>query len=273
MLTLEKMGCHYKESNGFLINRPSGSGNYLLLLFLSDIYISLEQKKQHYEKGTIILYSPTHPQYYHQPFQGFDNDWIHFSGNQVLNFLTTIQFPLNEPIRIEKTDEIHHLIRQLEEESLKNDNFQDILLDLLLRKILLIISRSYHTYNSARSDNPKLEESFRSARSTILSRLQYPWSIDEMAALTGLSTSRFSHFYQQLFQISPKKDLISERMNMACFLLESKSYSVSEVAQKVGYDNVYHFSKQFKLIYGKSPTNFVGYSFTEPIVNPETKYF
>jgi AraC family transcriptional regulator, arabinose operon regulatory protein len=189
------------------------------------------------------------------------------------DFLTTIQFPLNEPIRIEKTDEIHHLIRQLEEESLKNDNFQDILLDLLLRKILLIISRSYHTYNSSKSDNPKLEESFRSARSTILSRLQYPWSIDEMAALTGLSTSRFSHFYQQLFQISPKKDLISERMNMACFLLESKSYSVSEVAQKVGYDNVYHFSKQFKLIYGKSPTNFVSYSFTDPIVNPETKYF
>lgn len=254
MFALEKMGCHYQESPSFIIDRPLGCGNYLLLLFLSDIYIELQGEKQHYEKGTIILFSPDQKQYYHQPFQGFDNDWIHFSSKTIPSFLENIQFPVNIPVRIQKPEELHQRFLLLEQENLKNDSFQDILLDLLLKQLLLFISRSYHNNHSSCCDNPALEESFRIARSTILSKLSYPWTIDEMAALTGLSNSRFSHIYQQLFHISPKQDLITERMNMASFLLESPSYSVNEVALKVGYDNLYHFSKQFKLVTGKAPS-------------------
>lgn len=63
----------------------------------------------------------------------------------------------------------------------------------------------------------------------------------------------YPHFF---FYVSPKQNLLSERMNQAKFLLQSQNYSVGEVASKVGYDNIYHFSKQFKKTAGMSPSEY-----------------
>lgn len=130
------------------------------------------------------------------------------------------------------------------------------MVDLLLHETLLELSRSVSGIAPENSEFPKMEEQLRKARSTILSHLEKDWSLENMAALLNLSSSRFSHIYTEIFHISPKKDLITERMNMACFLIQSHGYSISEVARKVGYDNLYHFSKQFKAVTGKAPSDY-----------------
>lgn len=256
MFTIEKMGCHYKESTTLKIDRPTGSDNYLLLLFLSDIFIQEDGVKKHYESGTAILYTPGIPQFYHQPFSGFDNDWIHFVGDDVDAFLKETGFPVNTPFQTSRVNEIHSLIRRIEQESLMKHKNYNRMVDLLIQETLLQLSRSISGTTSESSEFPKMEEQFRKARSTILSHLEKDWSLENMAALLNLSTSRFSHIYSEIFHISPKKDLISERINMACFLIQSHGYSVSEVARKVGYDNLYHFSKQFKAVTGKAPSEY-----------------
>jgi AraC family transcriptional regulator of arabinose operon len=256
MFEIERMGCHYKEPATFKIDRPTGSGNYLLLLFLSDILIREDGEKRHHESGTAILYTPGVPQFYHQPFSGFDNDWIHFVGDDVGEFLKVTGFPINTPFQTARVNEIHGLIRRIEQESLMKNKHYERMVDLLIRETLLQLARSASGTTTESSDYPKMEEQFRKARSTILSQLEKDWSIENMAALLNLSTSRFSHIYSQIFHISPKKDLITERMNMACFLIQSQSYSNSEVARKVGYDNLYHFSKQFKAVTGKAPSEY-----------------
>lgn len=256
MFIIEKMGCHYKESATLKIDRPTGSDNYLLLLFLSDIFIQENGEKRHHERGTAILFTPGVPQLYHQPFSGFDNDWIHFVGNDVAQFLEKTGFPVNTPFRTSCVNEVHSLIQRIEQESLMKDKHYERMVDLLIRETLLQLSRSTSSDTMVKSDLPKMEELFRKARSTILSQLEKDWSIESMAALLNLSTSRFSHIYREIFQTSPKNDLITERMNMACFLLQSEGYSITEVARKVGYDNLYHFSKQFKAVTGKAPSEY-----------------
>ena len=256
MFVIERMGCHFKESATLKIDRPAGSDNYLLLLFLSDIFIQEGNDKIHYESGTAILYTPGFPQFYHQPFSGFDNDWIHFVGIDVADFLNEISFPVNTPFQTSRVNEIHSLIRRIEQESLMKNKHYERMVDLLIRETLLQLSRSVSDTAAESSEFSKTEEQFRKARSTILSHLEKDWSIESMAALLNLSTSRFSHIYSEIFHISPKKDLITERMNMACFLIQSHGYSISEVARKVGYDNLYHFSKQFKSVTGKAPSEY-----------------
>ena len=256
MFIIEKMGCHYKESSTLKIDRPTGSDNYLLLLFLSDIFIQENGEKRHHESGTAILFTPGVPQFYHQPFSGFDNDWIHFVGNDVAPFIEETGFPVNTPFQTSRVNEVHSLIRRIEQESLMKNKHYEQMVDLLIRETLLQLSRSASDTPIKNNDNSKMEERFRQARSMILSQLEKNWSMESMAALLNLSTSRFSHIYTEIFHISPKKDLITERMNMACFLIQSQGYSISEVARKVGYDNLYHFSKQFKAVTGKAPSEY-----------------
>ncbi|HEX3021498.1 MAG TPA: AraC family transcriptional regulator [Lachnospiraceae bacterium] len=256
MLSLDYIGCHYKESPTFLIDRPSGCSNYLFLLFLSDIYIVVDSEKKHFESGTAILYTPAHPQYYHQPISGFDNDWFHFSGLELESFLSELQFSVNTPFKVKDINDIHKRIQIIEREYLMKDINYEWMVDNRIKELIIHLSRN----NAFRVDNTQnssdMESRFRQARSIILSQLEKPWTIHDMAKLLDLSQSRFSHIYSSIFNTSPKNDLMTERMNMAKFLLQSQSYTISEVASKVGYDNIYHFSKQFKKQTGYSPSSY-----------------
>jgi len=55
----------------------------------------------------------------------------------------------------------------------------------------------------------------------------------------------------------PKRYAISLKINLACDLLSSEMYSVSQVAEMSGYDDIYFFSRQFKEYIGISPTEFI----------------
>ena len=56
--------------------------------------------------------------------------------------------------------------------------------------------------------------------------------------------------------MSPKKLIISLRMKKALELLKNENYTISEIADKLGYKNQFYFSKEFKEYYGVSPINY-----------------
>ncbi|NQZ70101.1 MAG: helix-turn-helix transcriptional regulator [Lentisphaeria bacterium] len=48
------------------------------------------------------------------------------------------------------------------------------------------------------------------------------------------------------------------RLNKAKILLATTSLYVAEVADKVGFSNQFHFSRQFKKMFGVSPSDYQG---------------
>lgn len=256
MFTLDYVGINYKNGKKHSINMPEGDQHYWLLFFLSEVYLELDGDEQLYESGTAILYAPAYPQRYFHPFLGFSNDWVKFSGEDMGSFLEEINFPLNIPFQVENSEDVHDRVRRIEQEFFMKDKNSVYMLDALMRELLLYLSRLYNQKLGGARDFHVKEQQFRQVRSIIMSHLDQPWTIDDMANLLGLSPSRFSHIYTSIFHVSPKQNLLSERMNQAKFLLRSQDYSVGEVASKVGYDNIYHFSKQFKKATGMSPSEY-----------------
>ncbi len=256
MFSLDYVGINYRNEKRYSLNMPEGDQHYWLLFFLSEVYLELDGEERLCESGTVILYAPAHPQRYFHPFSGFSNDWVKFSGEDMESFLEEISFPLNIPFQVENAEDVHDWVRRIEQEFFMKDKNSVYMLDALMRELLLQLARQYAQGLGGMRDNRAKEQKFRQARSIIMSHLDQPWTIDDMANLLGLSPSRFSHMYTSIFHVSPKQNLLSERMNQAKFLLESRDYSVGEVASKVGYDNIYHFSKQFKKATGMSPTEY-----------------
>ena len=68
-----------------------------------------------------------------------------------------------------------------------------------------------------------------------------------------LSRSRFSVVYNNLFGTSPKADLINARISKASYLLTLGTMSIADIAEQCGYQNVYHFIRQFRTITGVTP--------------------
>lgn len=255
MIHFDYVGIHYTNSADFSVDLPQGTPSFFLTFFLTDIYIRQKEHTTMYPSGTVLLYAPASPQSYHHPTSGFSNDWIQFSGEPILPFLNEIDLPFDTPFPVKNASKVHDLIAHIEQEFFSQDYQKELMMELLLKELLLLLSREYHT-RSLDHDLIELEPLFRSAKKEILSHLEKDWTIENMAALTGLSPSRFSHVYRTLFHISPKKNLLLERINKARFLITSQNYSVTQAAICVGYDNIYHFSKQFKKVTGKSPSHF-----------------
>ena len=104
------------------------------------------------------------------------------------------------------------------------------------------------------------EESRRkliNAKYVIFGDYKEEWNLENMAGLCEYSVSRFSSLYQKYFHISPVNDLIRFRVNKAKELLSLGGYTVSRVAEEVGFNSVQYFSKQFKKIVGVSPSQYI----------------
>ena len=70
----------------------------------------------------------------------------------------------------------------------------------------------------------------------------------------GLSSRRFCDLFKCNFGTTPNKHLVQRRIVMAKSMLETKSLTISEVAELCGFSDVYYFSKVFKQECGVSPS-------------------
>ena len=84
-----------------------------------------------------------------------------------------------------------------------------------------------------------------------------PLSIEDYAYLTGRSISTFSRDFKRQFGTSPKRWLIDRRLDKAKRILLQDSYTVSQTALEVGYENISHFIKAFHKKHGISPKQFM----------------
>lgn len=82
-------------------------------------------------------------------------------------------------------------------------------------------------------------------------------SLDQIAKNLYLSPVYISKLFKEETGESPINYLIKIRLNKARELLEQKEFgSIKGIANQVGYEDVYHFSKLFKKYYGISPLNY-----------------
>lgn len=78
--------------------------------------------------------------------------------------------------------------------------------------------------------------------------------VGDIAAAAAVSRSVLQRKMKQIMGITPLDFLKEARMKHACYLLESTSMPVSEVAYACGYSDPKYFSRSFKTSTGKSPS-------------------
>ncbi|MEG4508369.1 AraC family transcriptional regulator [Microcoleus sp. F6_B4] len=105
---------------------------------------------------------------------------------------------------------------------------------------------------------PKLKAStiaqIHYARDILLSRIENPPSLWELAQQVGVSDRTLRRGFQELFGTTVIDFLTQKRMERAQQLLRSNYTSVSEVANRLGYTNMGHFASAFKRQFGIAPS-------------------
>ena len=86
--------------------------------------------------------------------------------------------------------------------------------------------------------------------------LAQPVSTEQLAHMCGMSTTHFRRLFHQYAGVAPTEYRTRLRIQKACLLLKSSNYNISEIADMLGYGNVFYFSRSFKKVMGASPKKF-----------------
>ena len=124
---------------------------------------------------------------------------------------------------------------------------------MLLRSVLLLAAR--------RAAEPPARRQQREHHDAIWSVARYIgenpgeiFSIDALADRAGFSADHFARLFRQFVGLPPKEFCIRTRLRRAQSLLSESHLSVEQIAQALGYADVFFFSRQFKQRLGVPPT-------------------
>ncbi|MBD3240784.1 MAG: helix-turn-helix domain-containing protein [Chitinivibrionales bacterium] len=111
------------------------------------------------------------------------------------------------------------------------------------------------------SINPDLAEAhldrrIRTAMDFVCRSLHRKLSLDEIGRTCGLSVSRLSHLFREQTGLTPQQYIEQRRIARARELLEVSSFSIAEIADQVGYESPFYFSRRFANAVGEPPRRY-----------------
>ena len=149
---------------------------------------------------------------------------------------------------------ISEKLRKMEAEFYSEYPFREQMLDNQVEAFWIWLHRMLQPTTSSVMVSHRIKTAITEVRMQILSAPEKKWTLAQMAALVPLSPSRFHAVYKTLFGTTPTRDLIYAKVHCAKTLLQANpELSLKEAAEQLGYNDQYHFIRQFKSVTGKTP--------------------
>lgn len=111
------------------------------------------------------------------------------------------------------------------------------------------------------SDTPKTEQyssrlKFAPLLRFIENNIGSKLSLKELGAMMHLQPTYLSNSFKKSFGVSLIQYCIIRRIERSKILLNTSSYSLEEISEKLGFNNAFHYSMTFKKHLGISPSKF-----------------
>lgn len=249
LIKLHTLGINFQHDADFLIDRPNGSGDSLILIFKSAAMLKLNNDILRAPSGSAVVFSPEFHQHYGACGDVYINHWVHFDCQSDSAFLRRIGLQQNTLITPPDITAAERVLELLSIESVAAEQNSQESTDLLLRLLLTKLADG-----SGKTESSPYCGALRELRAAIYRKPSEPHTIDNIAASLSLSASHFQHLYKREFGVSCYEDILAARHEMAKHYLSSTTLSIKKIAELCGFDNDVHFMRQFKKRFGMTAT-------------------
>jgi AraC-like DNA-binding protein len=123
----------------------------------------------------------------------------------------------------------------------------------LVDELLITIARKLTHQNNPPRDFPK---AFMQLEQSLRMDLSHQWTVEEMAAITGMGTTIFNEKVKSYSGFTPINYLINIRISEAIKMLKRKEKNITDIALETGFYSSQHFSTTFKKLTGYTPGEF-----------------
>lgn len=191
------------------------------------------------------------------------NDWHTQYSELSVNFLTVSFWASDSRIsditnrRFSSTPQITAIFEKMLQQN-KQDPYSDDYIDALLKILLIELLENASTdsgfQRSARClENEIVDKAVRIISENTAKKL----TLEELATQVHTSVPYLYKLFQQHLGISPGKYITKIRIEECKVLLRDGHLPMGQIAERMGFSSLQHFSRQFKTICGISPSQYI----------------
>ncbi len=243
------------HNGDFVYEKKAGTIDYLLLYPKTHSMFVIDGKPYTVKDPSIILFSSLTPFKYFSSSNTYIDDYLHFHVDDDAEFKRLLTFPLNTPIKISNNKWISEIMETIYYENNNSTKFSSNINKYLVYMLMLRIAEQWEQLQQADEVNVHYEE-LLDIRNQIFNHPEKHWQINDLANMIHLSPAYFQVLYKQTFGTTCISDVISARITLSKELLSATDTPVNEIASQLGYNQVYHFIRQFKKNTGLTPGNY-----------------
>jgi AraC-like DNA-binding protein len=201
-----------------------------------------------------VLYPGVRHRYAPDPAVGWDEAWMEFDGASARQFMRREEFAPEKPVLEVGIDEtLVRLFReQLECVRQGAYGFEYQLAGLAVQ----IIARVLALAGGRRFQDEAVDRLIARAKDALLEDVGRNADLPALAARFHVSYTRFRRVFKDYTGFSPRQYQIQHRIEQAGGLLAATRLPVGAIADRLGFESVYYFSKLFKRKTGLSPLAF-----------------
>jgi AraC family transcriptional regulator, arabinose operon regulatory protein len=244
---------HYRRAEGHHMHREQHHDHLLIYCTEGQAFLNIDDQPCVVNAGDLVLIPPgaTH-RYTADPDDPWTIHWVHYTGPLADSFKDYMGFRHGSHIQT-----IGHQPRLLTDLngllSVQQTGFRTPglvhvanRLRQLLAGVPLVLEQTRDTHQ------PDMELIHNFMRENLNKRI----TLDQLAEMTGLSSTHFATRYREATGVSPIQHFLHLKVERACQLLDISDQSFASISRMLGYDDNYYFSRLFKKVMGQAPSDY-----------------
>lgn len=231
-----------------IVDRPTGTGDWLLMCFHEQVYLKSTSGIAEYPAGSWIIWTDRDSHYYGRNDQEWSHSWVHFDGKSVAPMVVDCGFKTNVVMHLDSQDILKNSLIPIYQEIIEQSDPDRIMLQNLLQNLLRRLSRQM-----GKTGTDIMPKRVLKIKNLLESHPSRRYTIGSLAKEASMSVPHFCAEFKKYVGTAPIDYLIKMRLQQARYLLYDHNQSIAEIATRVGYNDIFHFSKQFKKHFGVSP--------------------
>lgn len=200
-------------------------------------------------KGSCFLFYPgDHTSATHNPQKPLVLTYIHFDVTDPVN---EVPAPYR---RLSETMDFEYLLAKYVRLYLDQPYGAEEEGKIILKQLMIYLLREDRDTPVIKKASNHLTEVIHEIANYVRLHPGIPHRVEDLAARAGLSPRYFSIKFKELIGMPVQSYIIKMRIERAQHLLLHQGMNVTEVADALGYRDIFFFSRQFKQYTGRSPS-------------------